>query len=146
MTRKPVVEPGMALLPAGAIAAFTGGVVGATLTCWNDNLVGVGGYVAMIFFSTVIAFVLGGLAAPPLAKRIIGSRPVNWGNSALAATLGATVPATLFVLVQAPLADWRQEPFSITDAATGLAMLALSGAVAGLVFRACYGPRTIEPR
>jgi hypothetical protein len=136
----------MGLLVSGAIAAVTGGIVAATLVCWGNSRVDVSAYVGMVFFSVMIALFLGGLAAPPLAKWIIGNGSVSWGNSAITSTLTAALPATLFVLVRAPFVSWGDEPFPIADTLNGLAMLALSGAAAGLVFRALYGARAIEPR
>jgi hypothetical protein len=136
----------MGLLASGAIAAVTGGIVAATLVCWGNSRVDVSAYIGMVFFSVMIALFLGGLAAPPLAKWIIGSGSVSWGNSAITAMLTAALPATLFVLVRAPFERWGDELFPIADTLNGLAMLVLSGAGAGLVFRALYGARPIEPR
>jgi hypothetical protein len=136
----------MGLLASGAIAAVTGGIVAATLVCWGNSGVDISAYVGMVFFSVMIALFLGGLAAPPLAKWIIGSGSVSWGNSAVTSTLAAALPATLFVLVRAPFVSWGDEPYPIADTLNGLAMLALSGTAAGLVFRALYGARPIEPR
>lgn len=136
----------MGLFASGAIAAVTGGIVAATLVCWGDSQVGVTAYVGMVFFSVMIALFLGGLAAPPLAKWIIGSGSVSWGNSTITSTLTAVLPATLFVLVRVPFVSWGDAPFPVDDTLNGLSMLALSGAAAGLTFRALYGARPIEPR
>ncbi|WP_296612555.1 hypothetical protein [Sphingomonas sp.] len=148
MSRPPVTGPGpgMGLLASGVIAAVTGGVVAATLVCWGDSRVDITTYAGMVFFSVLIALFLGGLAAPPLAKWTIGGGSVSWVNSAITSTLTAALPATLFVLVRAPFINWGDESFPIADTLNGLSMLALSGAGAGLVFRALYGARPIEPR
>ena len=58
----------------------------------------------------------------------------------------ATLPALFFLLVLAPLKAWYGEPVSLDGAIVGLAMLAVSGAAAGVAFRALYGARPIEPR
>lgn len=146
MSRPPVTEPGMGLLASGVIAAVTGGVVAATLVCWGDSRVDGSAYVGMVFFSVLIALFVGGLAAPPLAKWIIGNGLVSWGNSVITSALAAALPATLFVLIRAPFASWSDELFPIADTLNGLSMLALSGAAAGVAFRALYGARPIEQR
>jgi len=146
VSRLPVTGPGlgMGLLASGVIAAVTGGIVAATLVCWGDSRVDISTYAGMVFFSVMIALFLGGLAAPPLAKWIIGGGSVSWGNSAITSILTAALPATLFVLIRAPFINWGDELFPIVDILNGLSMLALSGAAAGLAFRALYGARPIE--
>lgn len=146
MTGGPSIEPGLAVLPAGAIAVSAAGLLGAVLVYAYTGQTDVGGFVSLAVFAMLVAFAIGGLAAPPLAKRIVGNDPLSWGNAALTGALAPLIPAVAILLVKLPLAAWADEEFTIAAWPAGLAMLAACGAVGGLVFRALYGARRFTPQ
>ena len=146
MTRGPITEPGMGVLPAGAIASTVGGAIWAAANCWYSGVLEPRTFAVTMIVSAIIGMIAGGLFGSTVARRLIGDEPLRWSSAALAGALIPTALALLFLLACLPARMWSDDPFPIEGWIAGIPMLALAGAVAGLTFRALHGERRIAKR
>lgn len=147
MSRAPVTEPGLGLLPAGALAATATALLSAGIIYWYTGQTAIGGFISLFAFALMVAFALGGFAAPAVARYVVGKDPLSWSGSVLTGVLAGLIPFALVLLVKLVVgligASMEDENFAIGDWPAGLVMVAICGAAGGLIFRALYGARPV---
>lgn len=128
---------------AGILSAIAAAAAGAGIYSYGLGLTVEAWLRSTGAFGIPIALIITGLAAPSVAKVVVGNRPLTWGNSALIGVLTAIGPLGIILLavVALRLGFGREVDFDNWDA--GFLALLGAGVAGGLVFRALHGPGTI---
>jgi len=133
------------VLVCGALAAFAAAVLGTGLFCYGTGHFTLDIYLRLTLVGGFpLALAHAGLAGPPVAQLLIGRRPVDWGSALLAGVVIGMVPTVVLLAVMVPLHAYAGNQVELDEWVIGVAMLAVSGAVGGAVFRYFHGPGPLK--
>ncbi|MCW3847309.1 hypothetical protein OF829_08650 [Sphingomonas sp. LB-2] len=123
-------------LRAVAITALVAAVAGDILFCIATGQFEVTTAFLMLWGFFLIAAAHIALAAPPIARIVIGSQPLTPFNCALTGMLAGVLPTAAFLVIGVAAQTYLGNAVDLREWLFGLVGMAICGIVAGLVFEA----------